>query len=442
MSATNKPNGNTKKPRSRTVKVDYIARVEGEGALDLRVRGGKVVKADLRIFEPPRFFEAFLRGRRWTEAPDITARICGICPVAYQSSACAAMESIAGITIHPQVRALRRLLYCGEWIESHILHMAMLHLPDFLGYQDAIQMAEDHPEVVKKALRIKKLGNDLMTCLGGREIHPISMRAGGLWQTPDEEELAAFLPELGWAKDAVAELAEVLAGLDYPAFERDYEFVAMRHPDEYAITEGRIVSSKGIDIPIEAFFDTFEEIHVKRSTSLQSVVKGRGAYHVGPLARINLNYEQLHPECHALAKKAGLEPPLRNPFKSLLARGLEVMYAVCEAETIIRSYQRPECASVDAVPKAGQGFGCSEAPRGICLHRYAIDEDGVIQEARIAPPTAQNQLTIEEDLAALAPMYLDAPGEELTWRCEQAIRNYDPCISCSCHFLDVTVHGR
>jgi len=428
--------------RSRSVKVDYIARVEGEGALDLRLRDGKVVKADLRIFEPPRFFEAFLRGRRWTEAPDITARICGICPIAYQSSACSAMESIAGIELDPQLRELRRLIYCGEWIESHILHMAMLHLPDFLGYQDAIAMAQDYPDVVKGALRLKKLGNDLMTCLGGREIHPVSMRIGGFWRVPEKDELDAFLPELDWAQGAIMDLAGILAGLDYPEFERDYEFVALQHPGEYAIIEGRLVSNRGLDIPIEEFFEHFEEQHVERSTSLHSIIKGRGAYHVGPLARVNLNYEHLPSACHEMAKSAGLDPPIRNPFKSLLARGLEVMYAVCESRRIIEGYIRPKCASVEAVPSAGVGFGCSEAPRGICLHRYQIDGKGVIEEARIAPPTAQNQLTMEEDLTDFAPLYLDAPDEELRWRCEQAIRNYDPCISCSCHFLDLTVHGR
>lgn len=425
--------------KTRTLKVDYMARVEGEGALYLKIKDNAVADVKLRIFEPPRFFEAFLRGRLWTEAPDITARICGICPIAYQSSSITAMEQIAGIQPGPAIRELRRLVYCGEWIESHVLHLAMLHAPDFLGYQDAIEMAKDHPEVVKNALRLKKLGNDLMTLLGGREIHPINLCVGGFYRLPAREELAAFREELAWGCEAAEAMARLTAGFDFPELERDYEYVAMRHPDEYPLWEGRIISNRGIDIPIEEFFEHFEEEHVEHSTSLHSFVKTRGAYMVGPLARFNLNFEQLTPECQALAKETGVAPPCSNPFKSIVVRCVETLYACQEALRVIDAYEMPAEPRVPAKPRAGVGFGCSEAPRGICLHRYEIDANGIILDARIAPPTAQNQKVMEEDLADLVPRYIDLPDSDLTWKCEQAVRNYDPCISCSCHFLKLEV---
>lgn len=425
--------------QTRTIKVDYMARVEGEGAFHVRMVGGKVIEAKLNIFEPPRFFEAFLRGRSWTEVPDITARICGICPIAYMSSSITAMESIAGIKVDGQLRELRRLIYCGEWIESHVLHLAMLHAPDFLGYEDAIQMAADHPEVVQTALRVKKLGNTLMTVLGGREIHPINLRVGGFYRAPAVEELRALRPELEWAKGAAVDILELVSTFSFPDFERDYEFVAMRHPSEYPLWEGRIVSNKGLDIGLEEFFDHFEEEHVEHSTSLHSRLKGKEDYMVGPVARYNLNFDRLTPLCQELAVKHGLGEYCRNPFKSIQIRAIETVYAVEEAIRIIDAYEMPAAPAVPAKPRAGRGYGCSEAPRGICYHTYEIDERGIVLSARIAPPTAQNQKCIEEDLRLLVPTIADLPDDELTWKCEQAIRNYDPCISCSCHFLKLEI---
>ena len=432
------------KGKSRTIKVDYMARVEGEGALHIKLKDlpdgtVEVRDAKLNIFEPPRFFEAFLRGRDWTEVPDITARICGICPVAYQSSSITAMEMIAGVTVPRSIRDLRRLIYCGEWIESHVLHLAMLHAPDFLGYDDAIQMARDHPQVVQDALRLKKLGNDIMTCVGGREIHPIAMKVGGFYKTPAVEELQAFLPELEWGLDAAQALTDLVATFEFPDFERDYEFVAMRHPDEYPLWEGRIVSNKGLDCELAEFFDYIEEEHVRHSTSLHSFIKARGEYHVGPMARFNLNFDQLTPLCQEVAEKYGVAPPVLNPFKSIIIRCVETLWAIEESIRIIKGYTQPDAPFVPVAPRAGRGYGCSEAPRGICFHTYEIDDKGIIQDARIAPPTAQNQKSMESDLALLVPTIGHLDDAALTLKCEQAIRNYDPCISCSCHFLKLEI---
>jgi coenzyme F420-reducing hydrogenase alpha subunit len=423
----------------RTIKVDYLARVEGEGALFARVKDGRVEDVKLRIFERPRFFEAFLRGRDFAEAPDITARICGICPVAYQLGSSQAMEAACGVVVDGGLRDLRHLLYCGEWIESHALHVFMLHAPDFLGYQDAIRMAADHPELVQRGLQIKKIGNEVMTLLGGREIHPINVKVGGFYRTPSRSDLQSLAKQLTWARDAAAETLQFASTIDFPEFERDYEFVALHHPDEYAILDGRLISNRGLDIPIEDFLDEFEELQVEHSTSLHAVHKRRGTYLVGPMARYNLNHDQLRPVAREAARSAGLELVCHNPFKSLLIRLVEVVHACDVALDIVARYERPASAAVNVKRRAGTGTGCTEAPRGICWHQYTIGTNGEIKRANIVPPTSQNQRSMEEDMRQFIQLNLDLSDDVLLWKCEQGIRNYDPCISCSCHFLKLNL---
>jgi coenzyme F420-reducing hydrogenase alpha subunit len=432
----------SKSNKTRTIKVDYLARVEGEGGVLVRIRGGKLAEVKLHIFEPPRFFEAFLRGRKFDEAPDITARICGICPIAYQMSAAHAIETACGVTVRGQLRALRRLIYCGEWIESHALHVFLLHAPDFLGYEDALQMVKRHGAFVQHGLQLKKLGNEIVAMLGGREIHPVNVRVGGFYRIPTKAELQPLAAQLDRARAEAAAATRAIARFKFPNFEQDYEFVALRHPDEYPLNEGRLVSNKGLDIPIETFLDHFSEEHVPYSTALHCVRKGRGNYFVGPLARFNLNFDKLSPFAQELARGIGLTPPVRNPFKSILVRMVEIVYACDEALKLISEYEPPDKPFVEVAPRAGVGHGCTEAPRGILYHRYRIDAHGIIQEVRIVPPTAQNQRTIESDLREFVTARLSLSDEKLAWQCEQAIRNYDPCISCSTHALKVRVERK
>ena len=425
---------------TRTIRVEYLARVEGEGALDLAIAEGRVVSAQLRIFEPPRFFEAFLRGRGHAEAPDIVARICGICPIAYQMSAVHAIENAFGVQVGGQLRALRRLIYCGEWIESHALHVVMLHAPDFLGFPDAIRMAQAHGDMVRAGLAVKKAGNELMRVLGGREIHPVNVRVGGFHRVPGRAELAPVAESLRRARDLAVGLVRWVATFPFPDFERDYEFVALRHPGEYPFNEGRIVSSRGIDIDIADYDSEFEERHVAHSTALHAVVRRRGAYLVGPLARYALNFDRLAAPVQALAREAGLGTVCRNPFRSIVVRAVEIVHACEEALRLIAEYEPPEAPFVPAPPRAGTGYGCTEAPRGLCWHRYGFDAEGTIRSARIVPPTSQNQPSIEADLVAVATPLLAQPDDAIRDRCEQSIRNHDPCISCSAHFLKLSVH--
>jgi coenzyme F420-reducing hydrogenase alpha subunit len=424
----------------RTIRVDYIARVEGESSLDIDIRDGVVDRVRLGIFEPPRFFEALLRGRGFGEALDIVARICGICPIAYQMSGVHAIEHVLGIEVEPPIRALRRLIYCGEWIESHALHIVMLHAPDSLGYPDAIAMARDHRAAVERGLALKKAGNALLRLLGGREIHPVNVRVGGFYRVPSRAELAPLVDTLKEARDQAIATLHWAAGFDFPECRRDYEFVALRHGHEYPMNEGRIASSAGLDIAAADYETEFLERQVPYSTALHSALKRRGAYLVGPMARYAINRDRLPAEIRALADEIGLEPVCRNPFRSILVRAVEVVYACGEALRLIAEYEPPEHPFVAAEPRAGIGCACTEAPRGILYHRYRLDREGTIRDARLVPPTAQNQGVIEEDLRQVAAARLDLDEEALKAACEHSIRNHDPCISCAAHFLKLRVH--
>ncbi|MDD3287520.1 MAG: Ni/Fe hydrogenase subunit alpha [Alphaproteobacteria bacterium] len=435
MGDTNQPSG------TRTIKVDELSRVEGEGALTVRVTDGVVSEIKFRIFEPPRFFEAFLRDRMYLEVPDITARICGICPIAYLMGAEHAMEEILGIRITRPLRDLRRLMYCGEWIESHVLHAAMLHAPDFLGLQDSLQLAAANPAVVENALKLKKIGNDILEIIGGgRAIHPINTRVGGFYKIPSKKEIHHLIEPLKWGIEASVAITRLFGTFNFPDYEYDYHCVSLRHPDEYAIMEGNIVSNRGIDIPINKFFDYFEESHIEHSTALHGHTRAdKKPYLTGPIARYNNNFNQLTSLSKSVAKEVGLGAVCNNPYKSLLVRMIETLYACEEALRLVEAYEEPDRAFVDASPTAGTGYGCTEAPRGICVHRYTIDGKGLVKAATIVPPTAQNQPQIERDLLGVVEKNLHLNDEDLKWRCEQTIRNYDPCISCSTHFLNLTV---
>nr|WP_206313290.1 nickel-dependent hydrogenase large subunit [Streptomyces coryli] len=429
--------------------VGSLARVEGEGALHLRVHEQKVEEARLQIYEPPRFFEAFLRGRAHTEPPDITARVCGICPVAYQMSACAALEDACGVTVGGQLAALRRLLYCGEWIESHALHIYLLHAPDFLGAASAIELARSHRNVVERGLRLKQAGNALMELLGGRAIHPVNVRLGGFYRVPTRAELRPLAEQLRHARDDAWETVRWVAGFDFPEAEVEVPLLALAEPGRYAIDGGTptlLAGERLRQFPVHAFTAEVVEHQVPHSTALHASIDG-SPYLTGPLARYTLSGRWLSPLARRAALEAGLGDPwegvaCRNPFRSVVVRAVETLYAVDEALRIIEAYEPPAAAHLDVPPRAGTGHGATEAPRGVLYHRYRLTADGTVADARLVPPTAQNQAAIELDLRRLVQRELDAgdPGDAaLTALCERAIRNHDPCISCSTHFLDLTV---
>jgi sulfhydrogenase subunit alpha len=423
---------------NRTISAEGISRVEGEGSLRVRVKDGRVVDVALDIFEPPRYFEALLVGRHFTEAPDITARICGICPVAYQMSACLAMEDACGVVVDERIEALRRLLYCGEWIQSHALHIYLLHAPDFLGCADAVELADLDPISVTRGLDIKRTGNMVMQTVGGRAVHPVNVRVGGFYRAPERESIRALAEPLRRARDAALKTVEWVAGFEFPDVTSEYRFVALDQSDRYAI-DGGSPSSDGLTLSTAQFAEIAVEEHVARSTALQAKLAGRDRYLTGPLARFALNSQHLPELARDAATAAGLYAPCVNPFRSIVVRAIELVFACDEALRLVESYEPLVRPAVEVVARAATGTAATEAPRGLLLHQYDIDDEGIIRRARIMPPTSQNQLSIEDDLRRVVENGLSLDDDKLQWRCEQAVRNHDPCISCAAHFLDLTV---
>lgn len=424
---------------TRNLTVPVIARVEGEGALDLILRDGQIEKLNLRIYEPPRMFEKFLEGRSWLEVPDTVARICGICPVAYQMSAVHALEQIFALDDGAWSRDMRRVFYCGEWIESHSLHIHLLAAPDYLGYPSAPAMAVDYAEEVRRGLKLQALGNDLVRLLGARSVHPVGARVGGFYHAPDPAEVKALLGRLQSAIPEAEAMVLWIASLEIPDDPQSFTTVCLRHADEYPMNEGNIISSEGLDIPVNEYEQHFREVHVPHSTALHSYLHDK-PYLVGPLARLNLNLDRLPDAVAALIAKTAVRFPSNNMFHSALARAIEIYYALLEAARILERYQKPEHPFTEANPKAGIGYACTEAPRGILWHRYETDDRGDIASARIVPPTSQNQARIEEDLrTSLVHFGLHQGSDEIRLHCEKVIRNYDPCISCATHFLTLNI---
>lgn len=426
--------------RTERIHVGALARVEGEGALHVRVRDGRVEDVRLEIFEPPRFFEALLRGRSYLEPVDITSRICGICPVAYQMSAALAMEDACGVRVGGPIRELRRLIYWGEWIESHALHIYLLHAPDFLGCDSAVEMARDHPDLVRSGLQLKKVGNAILELIGGRPVHPVNLCVGGFYRAPTRSELRTLVAPLEQARETALATVRWAASLDFSDLRIDAELVSLAAGDGYPLLDGRIRSTDGLDLPVSAFSQAFTEEQSAHSTALWSSHLGR-AYLVGPLARFALGRAHLSTEVRAEARAAGLDGGCRNPFQSIVVRALETLEACTRALQIVEAYEEPDPPRLEVQPRAGIGHGASEAPRGLLYHRYRIDAEGRIEEAVIVPPTSQNQRVIAGDVRRVVESGLDLPREQLAWRCEQAIRNHDPCISCATHYLRLEVEG-
>jgi sulfhydrogenase subunit alpha len=421
---------------NRTLLTAGLARVEGEGAMYVRVSDGQVEEVRLDIYEPPRFFEAFLAGRAYTEPPDITARVCGICPVAYQTSACQAIEAACGVRLTGPLADLRRLLYCGEWISSHALHVYLLHAPDFLGYPGAVELARDHRAVVERGMALRQAGTSIMELLGGRSIHPVNVRVGGFYRVPSAGELAPLAGRLRQALDLAVDTVRWVAGFDFPDFSCDHELVALRDPGRYPVERGTLVSTGGLQFTAADFERQVIEEQVPHSTALHARLSGRtSSFLTGPLARYALNSRWLPPVAAQAARDAGLGAECRNPFQSIIVRAVEIVFAIEEALRLISAYQHPGRPYVAAEPRAGTGHGVSEAPRGVLYHRYDLDSAGTVRSARIVPPTSQNQAAIQADLRGFVQARLDMADEPLTRACEQAIRNYDPCISCATHFL-------
>lgn len=448
---------------SRVLHVGSLSRVEGEGSLYLRIRGEEVSEARLAIYEPPRFFEAFLRGRSYTEPPDITSRICGICPVAYQLSACRAIEDACGVTVDGQLAALRRLIYCGEWIESHTLHVHLLHAPDFHGCANVVELARSRRADVERGLRLKQAGNAIIELLGGRAVHPVNVRLGGFHRVPSRSELRPLEEQLRRAREDAALTVRWVAGFDFPEAGCDHDLLALAEPDRYAIESGTptvMPAPHTAGLPATSRMSTAHP-HLRRPRVRRPRRRAPG------------------PALHRPARPARRPPPPDRPARPVRDQRTPAVPdrppgrpgrrsrrppAGCRLPQPLPQHRRPGGRGAarrrrgaaphrrlrtpatpvrrGAATRSKTGHGATEAPRGLLHHRYTLDAEGTVTDAVLVPPTAQNQDAIEEDLRRTVQEHLrsgDPTDAELTALCERAVRNHDPCISCSTHFLDLTV---
>ena len=421
----------------RIININYLTRVEGQAALDIWISGNSDLRdLKLRVFEPPRFFESFMIGRRYDELMEIAARICGICPVSHEITALRAVENAIGLEVSEATRKLRKLMALSAIMSSHALSIYFLTLPDYLGYSDLVEASKDNGELLKSAIKLKKLGNDLTELVGGRSVHPVTAVVGGFTNTIPREEAKKMIKQCEEAKVDALETIELFKQLEIPKFKRKCEHIALNQSNEYAINEGYVKSTEGLYIPQEEYRKHIEECQIPYSNCKQSNVKGRASYLVGPLARVNINFEQLSKDARNAANSVGFKFPSFNPFHSPIARAVEIVHSIDECIEILDSMPYKEDEKRIRI-KAGKGCALTEAPRGINYHSYLLDDRGIVIKADIAPPTCQNHRNIEMDLREFIPQLLDLPDEEVAKKCGMLIRSYDPCISCSVHTVNI-----
>lgn len=430
--------------RNVTIDVKHVTRVEGHGNISVNVRDGEITRLELAIVESPRFFESFLRGRHWYEAPHITCRICGICSVGHTTASVHAMEAACGIRVSEQADMIRKLALFGEELQSHFLHLYFLAVPDFLGVGSVVPLAATHPEVVKRALRMKKLANDICGVVAGRHIHPISIQVGGVSYVPRDEDLISLKERLEAAREDMREMVNLFLKLPVPDFHRDTEYVALKvvHNGEYAFYNGDIVSTKDPKpTSVSRYRERVIEDIVQHSAAKHCKSPNSETYAVGALARFNNNHDQLHPAAKAVARELGLQPVCDNPYHNNTAQLVECVHCIEAAIELIDDMltRGLACEEPRKPTRFGLGAGATEVPRGVLFHEYGVDEKGRIESCNLVIPTGQNLANIEADMRALVPQLLDQDlgKEEVTLQLEMLVRAYDPCISCATHFLDV-----
>ena len=425
----------------KNVRIDlhHLTRVEGHGNIVINVSNGVLEQCDLEIVEAPRFFEAMLRGLPYEQASYLASRICGICAVTHATASLRAVENALGVQNSPQTNLLRLLNLYGEILDSHILHVYMLVAPDLLGVGSVIPLAKSAPDVVLRALRMKKLAGDICGFVCGRHTHPIGMTVGGFTHLPTEEQLINLDERLQDARQDVAATVELFQNLTLPDFERDTEYIALRKDDEYCFMDGEITSTDGGTWPLELYREVTNEFQVAHSTAKHTRHQ-RQSYMVGALARYNINQDKLHPKARSAANALGLGTKTTNPYMNTTAQVVEIVHCIEESiQTIQRLLENGIKQEEPAKPSriSGGGVGACEAPRGTLYHNYVIKND-IISDANCVIPTAQNLANIEADMQVLVPSIIDKSSNEITQQVAMLVRAYDPCISCSAHTLEVT----
>lgn len=427
------------------INVHHVTRVEGHGNIVVDIRDGTVEQCELQIVETPRFFEAMLRGRPYGQASHITSRICGICAIGHATASLRATEHALQVQLTPQTVALRKLAFHGEMLDSHILHVYMLVAPDFLNVGSVIPLAASHPDIVKRALRMKKFSGDLCKVLVGRHTHPIAMTVGGFTHYPSMAELHDLRAQAEALLDDVDATVELFGTLPWPNFERETEYVALVQPDEYGFIDGTIATTDGHELPVDAYRKVTNEYLEPHATAKHTAFS-RDSYMVGALARFNLKHDQLSGRAKAAAEHLGLEPICYNPFMNSAAQVVEIVHCFDDIirllDDMIETGIEWEAPAPVTLTPGARGVGACDVPRGTLFHEYQIGEDGLIQEANCIIPTGQNLANIDRDMRALVPTLITESEDDIRLKMEMLVRAYDPCISCSAHFLDITFVGK
>ena len=423
------------------IDVHHITRVEGHGNIVLRAGDGTIEKLEWQVPEAPRFFEAMVRGRMWDEIQPIVCRICGICSVAHSLAAIKAIEDAMGVEISEQTDKLRMLAHYAEQLESHSLHVGYLVAPDLLGVKSVVPLTSSHPDEVKTIIAIHRAANQWMELIGGRMTHPVSFRIGGFGKLPTERELSNLKKSIEDTIPRLERLAEVVLSLagNIPNFERQTENIALVQPETYTFYHGNIGSTDTDEIVDIHNFESVANEYVCPQSTAKWTRWHRDSYLVGALARFNLNAEYLLPMASRTAKAFGLKKGCCNPYMNNVAQLVECFQVVEHSlqilDELLSEGIKPECPQVEE--RAGMGVGCVEAPRGILFHRYAFDEDGRCVSANMCIPTNQNHGNIQKDFEVLVPQIMDRGQDDIRQMLEMLVRAYDPCISCSTHYLDV-----
>lgn len=426
------------------ISLHHVTRVEGHGNIYVNVKDGTIKKCEWNVSEAPRFFEAMVVGREWNELHHITSRICGICSIGHTLASLKATEAAMNIPINKQDLMLRKLALHGENIQSHVLHIGYLVLPDLMGVGSVIPLASSNPEEVKTVIRLHRLANDMSDIICGRTTHPQRLIPGGFAKIPTQKELVDLRKRL---KDSIPDLqavANLLRNLapEFPEFERETEFIALTNPNEYALYDGELGSTESKSAPVSEYLSFTNEYIVSTSTAKRTK-HVRDSYMVGALARLNINYDKLSPIAKEVAEMFDLKPVCHNPFMNSIAQLVEVVHGVEDSIKLINEleaeglklqsdYYKPEIKTI-----AGRGIGAVEVPRGILFHDYTYNENGVCTKANCIIPTNQNHGNIELDMKALLPKVLGKTEKEIELSLEMLARAYDPCISCSTHCVSV-----
>lgn len=426
------------------IDVKHVTRVEGHGNISVDLRDGEITRLELAIVESPRFFEAFLRGRFWREVPHITSRICGICSVGHATAAVKAVEAGLAITPSDQTVRLRKLMLYAEIIQSHVLHLYFLAVPDFFGVGSVIPLAKTHPDVVQRALRLKRLANDICGAVGGRHIHPIAVHVGGVTHIPLAEELIELRRRLEAAREDLQKTAELFATLIVPTLNRETEYVSLKMCDsgEYAFYDGDIVSTRDPKpTKVADYRHRVMEVVIDHSAAKHCRSPNSESYAVGALARFNNNHEQLHGAAQKVARSLGLDGRSFNPFHNNTAQLVETVHCLESSIELIDELLTHGLTREPLVPPGqfSHGVGAAEVPRGTLFHEYAFDSRGRVEDANLIIPTGQNLANIESDMRSMTRQLVKrgADKAEMTSQLEMLVRAYDPCISCATHFLDV-----